>query len=244
MKAKQLKISAARAKKKLLKNFYRTADHIFDGDLYWKYTMKINGYHSPEYRFRKDQIAVLHVPKTGGTSFNKMLLKGEDADVFVNLKIHRPVSKYCPPSQYKYVTILRNPVDRVWSQYQMVLREREGYPYKKYAVRGLNCFLKNCWVVQDMTCRYYSGSIDQDPNADTLRIAEANLQQFYSILSFDNFSNEVVSFFKRENIAFQSIIHERKAAYRKPTNEEVHLISGFNQYDLELYHNWKKLIKP
>jgi hypothetical protein len=58
----------------------------------------------------------------------------QDNSKFINIQRHSPVSKYCSPEDYSYITIIRNPIDRVWSQYQMILRSDENYPYKNYGL--------------------------------------------------------------------------------------------------------------
>ena len=64
-----LRTYLARGKKRALKSLYRAADAMFDTDRYIRYTYVQNGYHSPDYRFEKDEIMFVHLPKTGGTSF-------------------------------------------------------------------------------------------------------------------------------------------------------------------------------
>lgn len=68
--------------------------------------------------------------------------------------------------------------------------------------------------------------------------ASANLEDFYAILSFDDFSNEVAVFFKEHGIPFKEIAHERKAKYPPPTAEERALIAAHNQYDIALFEKW------
>ena len=143
-----------------------------------RYTHHTNGFHNPNYRFNKEQIASVHIPKTGGTSLNKILQESGDLR-FINLNIHKPVSNKCSPQDYRYITVMRDPIDRVWSQYQMVLRSEKGYPYQKFAQQGLAVFLEKCWAVRNMNCRYITGELEAEPNTNTLDRAFENLSQFY-----------------------------------------------------------------
>ena len=228
----------ARIKKKGLQAVFRVSDIIFDSDKYIRYTHHKNGYHNPKYSFKKDQINFIHLPKTGGTSFCRMLEK-DPQKRFVHLDIHRPVSKFCAPQDHKYITVLRNPIDRVWSQYQHVLRESEGYPYQKFAKQGLNRFLEKCWAVRNMACRYISGNVEQEPDQATLEKAIENLECFYDVLLFENFSTEVGEFLNRHQIPNEHIPNERKSEYAKPTNQEIELIRRYNQLDIAFFENWK-----
>ncbi len=233
-----LKIILARAKKKTLQKVFKVTDKLLQTDHYWRYKMQNNGYHISSYAFRKDQIAFVHMPKTGGTSFQK-ILKNHTTDRFINVKVHRPISKSCPVETYKYVTILRNPVDRVWSYYQMVLRNPDGYPYKKYAVKGLESFLQKCWAAQDMSCQYYTARVYEKVNQGIYEEALNKLSKFHDILLFQNFTEDVSLFVAKHNISFKSDIpHERKVSYKQPTDSEIALIEKFNHFDILLFKHF------
>lgn len=229
----------ARLKKAATKKVLLGADRLLQTDYYWRYSMTVNGYHISNYNFEKNQIAFVHMPKTGGTSFRK-LLNGRDDSKFVNITIHRPISLHCPPENYKYVTIVRDPIDRVWSYYQMVLRNPEGYPYREFAIKGLDCFLGKCWAASDMACQYYSGMVYHKVEETLYEKALHNLSNFYAVLSFKNFNTEVNQFFDDNNIQVAQIPHERKSSYSKPTVEERELIRSYNTFDIKLYDHWNK----
>ena len=123
----------------------------------------------------------------------------------------------------------------------MVLRNPSGYPYKRFADKGLECFLKHCFEVRNMACRYYSGVVEKEPNATTLDIALSNLKNFLFIIQFDHFQEEVSNFCSEYNIPMSSITHERKSNYA-PCDQSNHaLISKYNKFDVEMFNRWKEL---
>lgn len=237
-----LKTYLARTKKKTLQEFYRIYDRMADTEMYTEYTHFKIGYENPDYRFEKDEICFIHLPKSAGTSFAK-LLTADSKKRFKELLIHRPISLHCPPSEYKYITVMREPVSRVWSLYQMILRHPEGYPYRKHAVRGLEVLLKKDWAARNMVCRYLSGEMKGEPTAETVDSAYKNLQQFYEVIAFDNFGSEASRFLEKHDISFEAIPTERKAKYAEPTPAERALIEKYNQEDIRLFERWQKAEK-
>lgn len=203
-------------------------------ETYTTFKLFQSGYHNPDYRFGKEQIALIHIPKTAGTSMAKML-SNDPKNRFVLLDIHKPVSPHCPPVEYRYVTILRDPIARVWSHYQMVLRYPEGYPYRKYAVQGLEVFLKKTWETRNMMCRYLAGNPQQEPDYQTFETAKANIAHFYKVIFFDNFAQAASDFLTQHDIPFETIPNERKSKYAQPTEAEKALIQKYNQWDMKLY---------
>jgi hypothetical protein len=228
-----LHVHLARLKSRSLKLTYRAYDAVMNTDKLIRYTYYNNGYHNPNYRFGKDEINFLHLPKTGGTSLCK-ILANDPKSRFGRLNIHRPVSKHCPPGEYKYVTVLRDPVARVWSYYQMVLRSESGYPYQKWARQGLEVFLIKCWAARNLATRYIAGVIDPEPTQETLSLALANLSQFYAVLNFAEFSEEVSSFLQAHEIPLDEIPNERNHYYDQPSAEQQELIRKYNHLDMAL----------
>ena len=233
-----LRTYLARGKKAALKTWFQSLDALLDGDRYVRYTYVQNGYHTPDYRFAQNEIMFVHLPKTGGTSFASVFQQHPEQR-FVNLNIHKPVSQWCSPAQFRYVTVMRHPVDRVWSYYQMVLRNPEGYPYRDVAVQGLETFLKKCWAARNMQVRYISGKVAIEPNEATLRLASSNLQKFYAVLDFGNIGQEIANLAQQHGLTVEQVPNERKSSYAGPSAQERKLIQTYNQLDLALYRAWQ-----
>ncbi len=135
---------------------------------------------------------------------------------------------------------MRDPVKRVWSYYQMVLKNPSGFPYKRFADYGLECFLKHCWEVRNMACRYYSGNVKHEPNTKTLDKALNNLMHFSYVLAFDNFESEAAECLDTFNIQMSTIPHEKKGNYTPCNQDDYDLIHRYNRLDMELFAKWKE----
>jgi hypothetical protein len=137
---------------------------------------------------------------------------------------------------------MRDPIERVWSFYQMVLESPPNYPYKLFANKGLNFFLKHCWEARNMACRYYSGQIAKEPNEQTLQNALNNLMHFRAVIDFENYEEEVRKFLTKYDLQKNIIPHQRKRSYNLPNHNERQLICDFNTLDIELFDKWNKRI--
>jgi hypothetical protein len=233
--ASTIRTQLSREKRRLKKGVYAQLDQWFGSNLMKQATL----HHRNDYRFREDQIAFVHLPKTGGTSLRKVLRTVAN-DTFVRIDIHSPISKYCPPSDYRYITVLRDPVDRVWSLYQMVLRHSHvtKFTYYKEAKQGINVFLKNNWETKNLMCRYFSGDVTNEVNEPMLQRAFKNLKQFHAVLSFQNYEAEVNQFLEQSNLPKLAIPNERQSTYQPPSDAERAQITAANRYDIRLLELW------
>lgn len=227
---------------KIFKKITNKGLKIIDKILWTDYAVKHHnlniGFHDSSYKFKETEIAFVHIPKTGGTSLGNILEKDANSR-FVGLSYHRPISKYCPPHAYNYITVIRSPTDRVWSYYHMVRRSSHGYPYKRFAEKGLECFLDHCWEARNLACRYYSGEIKNEPDVKVLGRAFANLNMFVHVIDFDRFQGEATSIALKYNIPLYFIPHERKSQKNLINQSEKALIDSYNLFDLRLYNEWK-----
>lgn len=224
-------------KKTAIKRSLLFVDNIFATDFSERFHYHSIGFHDPSYEFDDDKIAFIHVPKTGGTSLHTVLSK-DKLSRFVGLKMHRPISLACPPGKYKYITVMRNPVERVWSFYNMVVSRGPNYPYYRFSQKGLEYFVRHCWEARNIACRYYSGEIFKEPNERTANEALKNLGKFAHVLDLGDFANEFIHLLQCYGIETAKIPHERKANNRSCNQQEFSIISKYNKLDCELYHRW------
>ena len=225
---------------KLIKQPLKLVDRICSTDHAVRMHNRQIGFHTTDYRFEPAQTALIHVPKCAGTAAHRTLARDPEKR-FVGLDMHRPVSRHCPPGRYRYLTILRDPVPRVWSYYQMVLRNGPGYPYHRFALKGLEFFLEHCWEARNLACRYYSGRMGE-PDEAALGLALDNLARFEMVILFDRFADQFMAYVQNKGILVDSIPHARKSRYAQPAKEEARLITRHNRLDLELCRRWMERV--
>jgi hypothetical protein len=203
--------------------------------------------HKINYKFSKDQKCFIHIPKSGGTTF-RTLVDEYKVDVVAD-GLHRPVSAHCPPSEYDYIIILRDPVERVISHRNML---------KRNGIRGditgdLGLFLRSYWEVNNQMTLYLAG-VPCDKYCDrplrshnlvTEEIyerAKRNLDNMKHVIFFKNLSRDLTNFFKNEyDITLTDI--PNKNFHRLPklaSLSDTDLIIDHNKYDLLLYEYAKE----
>lgn len=205
----------------------------------------LSDYHQSCYSFDIDKIAFVHIPKTAGSSIHQFFSSRPLLQLkLVNVTVggcHRPVSRKCPPGQFRYFTVLRSPVDRVWSYYQMGLHVlAPHHPYSAYAKQGLRFFLHNCWEARDLATRYYSGLLLDEPDDKTYNIAMYNLNCFEAVLDFRQLDIDLLRFTAQLGfqVKFDQIPHLNIFKYPQIDDSDRALILRYNLWDNLMYEKW------
>ena len=200
---------------------------------------------SHEYAVEDDDIIFVHIPRSGGTSFQEFA-NASDLDLnFVNLGLHRPVSLALPPDDFRYWTILRNPVHRVWSSYRQQLDQPRNH-FHSVARAGLQFFCRNHFEARNLAVRMLSGDVWNEPSEKTLYLAMANLDKFERVLDFQNLSVEFQHLRGDAAGAPHHIARPtrelmlNKGWYKHMTNEERDVILGYNDLDYRLWLEWER----
>ena len=207
-------------------------DKLFLTNIGKRGTNYYHNYYQNDYSFDPEKYCLIAVPKTGGWSFRKYTEKYNlPFYTFEKDALHNPVSLNCPPEKYKYVTILRNPIDRSYSEYQMNTRLNDVT-----SSRGLINFLKTCTDARNVYCQYYSGLIGEIVDERIYNIALKNLKNFHSIIDFDNYSIDLNNFLKKFNIENKEEIHDNKSKYTPISVNQAEVIKIYNYWDIKLYN--------
>ena len=199
------------------------------------------GFHRNDYVVNEGDIAIIHLPKTGGTTLKKaldtstMALDGR----IKNMDAHMPVSLLCPPKESQYITFMRDPIDRVFSYYKMQLRDK-FQPYHFHAKDGLSTLLQSCWEVQNTSCMYYSGMMYERMTQQHLQASIDNLNDFLFVGNFSDFDNELIRLQEKLCLNFGTISHMNSSATLLPNKDERALIRAYNTLDIELYNEFFK----
>ena len=182
----------------------------------------------------------VHIPKTGGMTFNSIIAKiNENSKVKIYRGSHNPISILHKTSEKKYITVLRNPVDRVFSYYNLSLNDKKQ-PYHYLAKKNIFHFLKYCPEAQNIYCKFFSSDTEKDINNDLYELAIKNLRNFDTIIKFDNFEKDVKKFIEKFNIGNIEIPHINKSNNkRKISNEELKAIEFYNVYDIKLVNQFE-----
>lgn len=152
--------------------------------------------------------------------------------------IHRIFDGLCD-----YVTILRNPVDRIVSNYTWAIQNVNILPqFSKYKNWTLDQYLEESFLKNAMTrCLVYRECTI--PESEWLKIAKNNLENF-TLFGITEFFSEFIKvgtkIFNWQKTTDYTV--ENASIIKiKPTKEQIKLIEKECELDLELYEYAKKL---
>lgn len=224
-------------------------------------------------KHQENSIIFLHLPKTAGTTLVKIIQRQYKEGVFSinganmqaldefkdlpitqreNIKIlitHRGfgLHQYLSPSS-QYITIMRDPVDRIISHYYFVLRQPEHYLYntvtshnmslKDYVRSGISTELDNGQT------RLLAGIDHTVPfrqcSTETLETAKENLQKYFVAVGLTERFDETLLLLKRtlgwKNIFYiKENVNESRPGIKDVNEDTIKVIEKHNELDIQLY---------
>lgn len=227
-------------KKEILKPILRYLDFYLNTTLYSRLiSQQSEIYDKNDYPISNLDLVFIHVTRTGGMSFNKILKEIEKSGLRVKYFGHYGISIAEKSSKPIYCTIIRDPVDRSISLYNHSLRDKKS-SYHTLALKGFSTFMRNCKEVQNSFCKKYSGEMDKDVNEDIYNLALSNLKDFKHVLFFENLNKDfdkIKKIYKLENTKNFHL----NSSIIKDNNVNRNISLFYNYYDMKLYNNIKIL---
>ena len=201
-----------------------------------------HNYHENDYSFNKDEVCLIHVPRTGGGTLRFYLEKNKKFFTLNKGAQHYPISLICNPKEYKYVSIFRNPIDRVISHYNMLLETKT-----KVASFGFSNWLKNDRFSKNLYCQYFSGHVYEEVNEQIYNSALDNIKNFFFIINFEKFENEIKELLKKLDLDHNIEIKKIGSRIQKNFNDDISkmkiLAKEYNSWDLKLFKEFINLKK-
>jgi len=210
----------------------------------------------------KDKLIFLHIMKTGGESIRKLiqdnvpksdfLIKNEallntaDLNTSVNIKYYMGHSTYgihekLKFKNFKYITMMRNPVERVISNYYYIKSNPTHVSYN----------IVNSYSLKDVLSRrgelrneQYKKMVYQYTNKTSLKnYIETIEKNFLFIGLFEEFDESVTYIAKILGVKDYVIPHKNKNSHitkREIDEDTINAIINYNQHDIQLYNLIKK----
>ena len=225
---------------------------------------------------QKPATIFLHIPKAAGTTLHSIFereyrgkhicdldtnnllsdieafkkLSAEEINKIDLLKGHLPFGLHeCFTRDFTYVTMMRNPVDRIISHYRYALQKPNHYLHKQiteqnmdirdYVDSGMSNELDNAMV------RILSNHLYDIPfgacNEDMLNLAKSNLVQFFSVIGLlERFDESVLLMkiklgWKKYPVYHKKNVTRKNQGKKAVDNELINHIRQRNSLDWELY---------
>ena len=196
-----------------------------------------HNYNENDYTFSKESFCLIHVPRTGGGTLRTCFSNNNKFHIFNKKAQHYPVSFLRNPEEYKYVTVIRDPVDRTISHYNMLLHMNS-----KVASYGFSNWLRNDKFSRNLFCQYFSGYVYEEVNQSIYELALKNLKNFFYVVNFKEFDSEIKELFKKLSLEVNFEIKKFGTPHSKKYEENLDklkiLAENYNYWDIKLYNEF------
>jgi len=222
----------------------------------------------------QQKIIFLHIPKTAGTSMNTIIWNQyKSSTIFhvnsishgkdmINKLVQTKDSTNVVVGHYsfglhnyldtnaKYITLLRNPIDRVISIYYYIKRDTKNKDYKK--IVGENISLKEFILNDEYFTQVYNSqtkliagvaicALKEKITEQTFITAKENLDKYFLVAGLTERFDETILMMKKElNWSYPVFVKQnitKKSDKKAVITEELkQLIIERNEYDIKLYN--------
>ena len=182
-----------KTKRELVRLIAKISDRIFKTTKFADFQEKYSNYYQNDYVLKDEEFSFVHIPRTGGSIFHTWV-----QNYFTNFydAVHNAVSLKSSPKNFKYITILRDPIQRVYSYYLMQKKNRR-LPYYHHANDGLDFFIQKSWSCKNGMCKFVNGYINKELDQDLYEISLKNLKFFFFIIDYENYINDFNKLMKK-----------------------------------------------
>ena len=222
-------------KKEKIRLIAKISDKLFKTTKFSNYQKLYGKYYQNDYILNKNQFSFVHIPKTAGSYYHKWL-KDHLTDIYYYP--HNAVSLKCNPERYKYITIIRNPIQRIKSFYLMQ-KSNKKLAYHIHANIGLEFFLQKTWMCRNGMCKFLNGNINEELNQNLYEVSLKNLKNFFFVVDFNNILNDSNKLLEKLKIKKKYEIDSIKINRREVFEDEKDIIERYNYYDLKLFKLFK-----
>ena len=226
-----------KAERECIRIFAKISDRLFKTTRFASYQDTYANYYQNDYVLKDSEFSFVHIPRTGGSLFHTWAKNN-----FLNFYYasHNAVSLKCDPQNFKYITILRDPMQRIYSYFLMQKKNRK-LPYYPHANIGLDFFIQKSWACRNGMCKFINGNINKEFNDDMYLITINNLKNFYFVIDFDNYIGDTNKLIKKININKKI---DNIDSFKMPNKREISIkdqetIKNYNYFDLKLFQYFK-----
>lgn len=225
---------------------------------------------------QEESLIFLHIPKTGGTTLNTIINRHFPQNAIWNINkrnigelkrlseeerlaircleghlvfgIHELLPQACT-----YITLLRNPVDRIISHYYFARRNPNNYLYDEATSMSLKDYARHEELSNGQT-RRISGFIGIDSATSPgnpskmLETAKRNLEVHFKVVGISERFNEVLVLLKRflgwRNVFYVKVnIAKDRPSVTDIPQDTLRVIETYNELDMELYDYAKHMLE-
>ena len=200
-----------------------------------------HNYNQNDYKFDKNLFCLIHIPRTGGGTIWTYFGNNANKKIYRFKKgaLHNPVSFLCDPKEYKYITIIRDPIDRIISHYNMLMLMKS-----KVASFGFSTWMRNDELARNLYCQYFSGHVCEPVNEKIYELALKNLKNFYYVINFDNYESDLKKMFEKLNLDIKHNYLKAGTSHSKTNltdlDEKRIIAKKYNYWDVKLYNEFLK----